>query len=276
MRRLFAHLQHRREQRALRRRAIPDELWRLTLARMPFLAQLPAADSAELRRLSSLFLDRKEFSGAHGLQVSDDMAVAIAAQACLPVLRFGLAPYDGFVGIVVQPDEVRVRREVTDDDGIVHEYDDVLSGEAMDGGPVMLSWHDVGAAGESAAWGYNVVIHEFAHKLDMLGGEPNGCPPLHAGMALAAWRRAFSEAFDDFCRRVDEADASAQEDGGRLLEELPIDPYGSESPGEFFAVASEAFFETPELLEPAYPAVYAQLKLYYRQDPLARLAAAGG
>ncbi len=258
VRRLFAHLQHRREQRALRRRAIPDELWRLTLARMPFLAHLPAADSAELRRLSSLFLDRKEFSGAHGLQVSDDMAVAIAAQACLPVLRFGLAPYDGFVGIVVQPDEVRVRREVTDDDGIVHEYDDVLSGEAMDGGPVMLSWHDVGAAGESAAWGYNVVIHEFAHVLDMGDGIADGVPPLPCAGARRVWQATLQREYDAFCARVDA--------GADTL----LDPYAAEAPEEYFAVASEAFFVAPLDLRHEQPDTYALLAGYYRQDPAVR------
>jgi Mlc titration factor MtfA (ptsG expression regulator) len=119
-----------------------------------------------------------------------------------------------------------------------------------------------------------VVIHEFAHKLDMLSGEPNGCPPLHKGMTLAAWKDAFSGAYGDFCRRVDEADAKAETDGGAALDELPIDPYAAESPSEFFAVVSEAFFETPEWLEPAYPALYGQLRQFYRQDPLARLAGA--
>jgi Mlc titration factor MtfA (ptsG expression regulator) len=124
--------------------------------------------------------------------------------------------------------------------------------------------------------GYNVVIHEFAHKLDMRNGDPNGCPPLHAGMSLGAWRDAFRKAYDDFCRQVDKADARAEFDGGRALDALPIDPYASENPGEFFAVASEAFFETPEWLEPDYPAVYGQLALFYRQDPLARLGVAAG
>ncbi len=105
-----------RERRALARRAIADALWQRTLARLPFLAQRPDADVVELRRLASLFLDTKEFTGAGGLEVTDAIAVAIAAQACLPVLRLGLAPYRGFVGIVVHPDEVVARREATDDD----------------------------------------------------------------------------------------------------------------------------------------------------------------
>lgn len=256
--RLLDRLRQRREQRVLQRRAIPAVLWRLTLARLPFLARLAPADQDELRRLSSLFLDRKEFSGAHGLTVTDDMAVAIAAQACLPVLRLGLRAYDGFVGIVVQPDEVLVRREVTDDDGIVHEYDDVLSGEAMDGGPVMLSWHDVGQAGESSAWGYNVVIHEFAHVLDMGDGVADGVPPLADAAARRHWRATLAREYAAFCALVD-ADADTL-----------LDPYAAEAPEEYFAVASEAFFVAPLDLRAERPASYALLAGYYRQDPAAR------
>ena len=148
-----------RERRALARRAIPDALWELTLLRLPFLARLDDPERSELRRLCSLFLDRKQFHGAGGLEVNDDMALLIAAQACLPVLKLGLHYYDGFVGIVVHPDEVVARRSFTDEDGIVHEYEENLTGEAMSGGPLMLAWADVRDAAEGADWGYNVVIH---------------------------------------------------------------------------------------------------------------------
>lgn len=254
MRGLLQTLRRRSEQRAIERRAIPEALWQLTLARYPFLAQRSAADLDELRRLTSLFLDRKEFSGAHGLQVSDDMAVAIAAQACLPVLRFGLAPYDGFVGIVVHADEVQVRRKVVDDDGVVHEYDDVLAGEAMDGGPVMLSWRDVSDAGETAEWGYNVVVHEFAHVLDMGDGIADGVPPLPSAQR-ARWVEVLMREYEAFCERVD-AD-----------EDTVLDPYGAESPEEFFAVASESFFVAPFDFRAEHAALYELLADYYRQDP---------
>ena len=122
-----------RTERTLQRRAIPDTLWQLTLARFPFL-QLPGADDARLRELSTLFLASKEFTGVDSLEIDDTMAVAIAAQACLPVLHLGLECYDGFVGIVVHEDAVAARREVVDDDGVVHQYDEELSGEAMHGG----------------------------------------------------------------------------------------------------------------------------------------------
>jgi hypothetical protein len=255
MRGLWQRLRQRSERRAVQRRAIPDAIWQLTLARYPFLALRSAADLAELRRLSSLFLDRKEFSGAHGLEIGDDMAVAIAAQACLPVLRLGLGPYDGFVGIVVHPDEVQVKREFVDDDGIVHEYDDVLAGEAMEGGPVMLSWRDVSEAGESAEWGYNVVVHEFAHVLDMGDGLADGIPPLPSTAERRHWQGVLMADYEAFCERVEAGQATT------------LDPYGAESPEEFFAVASEAFFVAPQDMRREHPALYALLGGFYGQDP---------
>ena len=244
-----------RERRAIERRAIPDELWRSTLAHYTFLGQRSVADIERLRRLSSLFLDRKEFSGAHGLVVSDAMAVAIAAQACLPILHLGIDAYDGFVGIVVHSDEVQVRREFVDDDGVVHEFDDVLSGEAMEGGPVMLSWRDVSEAGESSAWGYNVVVHEFAHVLDMADGVADGVPPLPSTAERERWLDVLSRELECFQQRLNAG------------HDTLLDPYGAESLEEFFAVASEAFFVAPHDLRDEHAALYDLLAGYYRQDP---------
>ena len=143
-----------------------DELWLGTLAAYPFLETLDPAARGRLRELSMAFLREKEFHGAAGLAVTDSMALAVAAQACLPLVWLtpaappmaALQWYDDFVGIVLHPDAVVARREVTDEDGVVHEYDEVLSGEAVQGGPVMLSWRDVRASGASARLGYNVVV----------------------------------------------------------------------------------------------------------------------
>ena len=252
---LWRRWQAHRESRVLARRAIPDPLWRLTLARVPFLAERSAQDLDELRRLASLFLDEKEFTGGGGLVVDDAMAVCIAAQACLPVLRFGLAPYRSFVGIVVHPDEVVARREVIDDAGIVHAYDEVLAGEAMAGGPIMLSWVDVSAAGDATDWGYNVVIHEFAHVLDMGDGEADGVPPLPSTAAREAWIAAIDPEFERFCAAVDAG------------EETLLDPYGATGVDEFFAVLSESFFVTPQPLRAKHSVLYAMLAGYYGQDP---------
>jgi len=251
----LARLDAWREQRALARRAIPDDLWALVLARLPFLARLDAADQAELRRLCSLFLDRKQFHGAGGLAVTDEMALLVAAQACLPVLRLGLHFYDGFVGIVMHPDEVVARRQVMDDDGIVHEYDENLTGEAMSGGPLMLAWSDVDAAAEGAALAYNVVIHEFAHVIDMASGPVDGVPPLPDTAARERWIGVIDTAYEHFCALV--------EDGVETV----IDPYGAEAVEEFFAVAVEAFFVAPAPMRQESPALYALLADYFRQDP---------
>jgi Mlc titration factor MtfA (ptsG expression regulator) len=244
-----------RVQRALARRAVPDALWTLTLARLPFLSRRSADDLAELRRLTSLFLDTKEFTGIGDLQVTDDMAVCIAAQACLPVLHFGLAPYAGFVGIVVHADEVVAPRSHMDEDGIVHEYDEVLTGEAMQGGPVMLSWRDVAESGESADWGYNVVIHEFAHVLDMGDGEADGVPPLPGLAEREAWIAVIDPAYEQFCAAVDAG------------HDTLLDPYGATGVDEFFAVAAESFFVTPKEMRAEHPELYGLPARYFRQDP---------
>lgn len=255
--RVWKQLQDRRERAAVQRRAIPDDLWKRTLIRYPFLQRRDAGDAAELRRLTSLFLDRKEFNAAGGLKLGDAMVVAIAAQAVLPVLRLGLQRYDRFVGIVVHPEQVVARREVADEDGIVHEYDEVLSGEAMEGGPVMLSWHDVRSAGRSADVAYNVVIHEFAHVLDMEDGVADGVPLLPPELPLHEWLVTLRGEFESFVRRVEAEEPTA------------LDPYGSEGEEEFFAVASEAFFVKPEPMKKEHPALYGVFVRFYRQDPAA-------
>lgn len=252
---LFSAWRRQRDARTLQRRPIPDELWQAVVMRYPFLARRGEAELQALRELSTLFLARKEFSGAGGLEVSDEIALAITVQACLPVLRLGLHHYDGFLGIVVHPDEVVAEREVTDEDGVVHQYDETLSGEAMDGGPVMLCWRDVAEAGESAAWGYNVVVHEFAHVLDMRNGTANGMPPLVDEALRERWPRVMGSEYRRFCRHVD------------LGHETLLDPYGAESEAEFFAVASEHFFVTPDDLAARHRPLYALLAEYYRQDP---------
>ena len=252
--------QQRREAAAVARKPIADDLWKRTLVRYPFLRRRSVTDAAELRRMTSLFLDRKEFDAAPGVRLTNDVVVAVAAQACLPVLRLGLQAYDRFVGIVLHPDQVVAKRSVVDDDGVVHEYDELLSGEAMEGGPVMLSWRDVRTAGRSAADAYNVVIHEFAHVLDMADGHANGVPRLPPELPLAEWQAVLDSEFKAFVARVD------------AEEETALDPYGAEAPEEFFAVASEAFFVNPQAMKAEHPVLYGVFVRYYRQDPAAETA----
>ena len=246
--------------------AMPDTLWQETLRKFPFFDRLDADEKSRLRRLTEDFLKEKEFTAVGGLELTDAMCVSIAVQGCLPILNLGLACYRDWVGIVVYPDEFVIPRTVEDEFGVVHEYDDIASGEAWEGGPLLISWHDVQMAGD----GYNVVIHEFAHKLDMLNGEANGIPPLPPQISRQEWEETLLAAYDDFCDRLDRLETQAGESGEIPVSDLPIDPYAAEHPGEFFAVLSECFFETPEMLQREYPALYALFCKFYRQNPLGR------
>jgi Mlc titration factor MtfA (ptsG expression regulator) len=236
---------------------LPQALWDTVLASYPFLAQRPDAEREQLRALSARFLQDKEFHGAQGLQITDEIALSIAAQAVLPVLHLGLHWYDDFVGIVVHPDEVVARRTHVDETGVVHAYDEVLAGEAMEQGPVMLSWHDVREAGLRCDEGYNVVIHEFVHKLDMRDGEPDGCPPLPSRAARRAWQDLLAREYDAFRERV----IVAERFGG---EPTWLDPYGAQAIDEFFAVACEGYFVQRERFTAEFPALTPLFDSFFR------------
>jgi len=251
---------------------IPERLWQATLVHYAFLQRLSAGDQARLRRLATHFLAHKEFSGAHGLRITDAMAVAVAAQACLPLLHLGppdtpedaLGWYDDFVGIVMHPADAVAPRQVMDHAGVVHHYAEVLSGEAMQDGPVMLSWPAVQGEGMGAA--SNVVIHEFVHKMDMQAGGARGAPPLPRGFmgarsareAAAHWARTWAPAYHAFREQVIRAE--------RFGEPLPwLDAYGASAPAEFFAVACEAHFVEPERFAQEFPALAASLREFFKQ-----------
>ncbi len=251
--------------------AIPDALWRATLTHYPFLARMPEADAQHLRTLSGLFLARKQFTGAHGFTITDAMALAIAAQACLPLLHWGEPAqtlrywYGDFVGIVVHAGEVLARRETTDDAGVVHHYGEVLAGEAMERGPVMLSWQDVADAGVHGGSAYSVVLHEFAHKIDMRDGAADGCPLLppgflgtHGGRAARqAWFAVLKPAYQAFREQAIIAE--------RFSGPVPwLDLYGAQSPAEFFAVACEAYFVDRERFRAELPTILVLFDAFFR------------
>lgn len=258
--------------RILENESIPDDLWKKTVAQLKFLRGLSPVELKRLRECVTLFLHAKQISGAHGLIVTEEMHVVIAAQACILILNLDLDYYDGWVEIIVYPGEFIRNYEYADEAGVVHHASEPVSGESWLGGPVILSWEDTVAA--EAGTGYNVVIHEFAHKLDMLNGDANGSPPLHAGMSQQTWSEVFGKAYADFCLEVDAAVAIAI-DSHISYDTDPytgsyIDPYAAESPAEFFAVMSEAFFEMPVVVKLHFSTVYEQLALFYRQDPAQR------
>jgi Mlc titration factor MtfA (ptsG expression regulator) len=257
---MLAAFRRWRRERLLAANALPDALWREAIDALPFLEPYTEEEIARLRDLVVLFLAAKSIVGAQGHEVTPLQRVVIAVQACVLVLELDLALYDGWENIVVYPGEFVPGWEWEDEAGVVHTNDEPMAGEAMLRGPVVLSWPDVEASADWEAAGMNLVIHEFAHKLDMLGGDADGCPPLGGRTTRAEWKKAIVPAYEHFAARVDRDESTA------------IDPYAAESLGEFFAVLSEVFFAEPALLAGEYPAVYAQFVAFYRQDPAARIA----
>lgn len=237
---------------------IPLELWRKALGRLPVLQRLSAVEKAHLRELTTLFLRDKKFAGVQGLQLTDAMCLTIAVQACLPVLGLGFGCLSGWTEIIVYPGVFRISRDEPDAAGVMHRTEQNLAGESWTRGPLVLSWQSIEQDLEESRFGHNVVIHEIAHKLDVLNGPADGYPPLHYFMDLKQWTLSLATAYQALVRRVESHHA------------LCIDRYAAASPGEFFAVVSEYFFCAPEILHAHFPEVYRQLQFYYRQNPLQR------
>ena len=238
----------------LRRKRIPLHVWREVVADVPVLAELNHRELHRLRTLASLFLHRKTINGAGGLVVDDVMRATIAAQACLLILNLDLDYFDGWVEIIVYPDPFIVTHAVSDESGVVHQDSHALGGEAWGRGPVILAWSDINPQNKKSGRVRNVVLHEFAHKLDMLNGPADGLPPLHKEMAVGRWSRDFSKVYEKLQYQVEHHHHTV------------IDPYASVSPAEFFAVVTEYFFESPQLLHNFYPDIYQELTSFYRQD----------
>ncbi|HUH86439.1 MAG TPA: M90 family metallopeptidase [Pusillimonas sp.] len=259
---------------------ITDEHWRRTLAGLPFLAGLTLQEDEALRARAAWILAGKTFSGAAGLKLSDSMMLSIAAQAALPILQLDARLYEGWTEIIVYPGGFLIPRTEVDESGVVHEYIMEASGEAWEGGPVILSWEDLSRSDEG---GVNVVIHEFAHKLDLYAGAVDGVPSLGAhDIDPRYWVRVLTDSFERFNQALDAIEDAIpphvdpeSEAGASWFGQLPLDPYAATDEAEFFAVSSEAFFVDPLPLSEALPEWYGLLVRYYRQDPLRRLTTAG-
>lgn len=260
--------------------ALPDELWEAALAALPFVQRLDADQRTRLRELAGQLLASKEMSAAAGLELTADMQVSVAAQACLPILELGIDWYRGWSGIVVYPGEFLVPRSETDDDGVVHEYFEPILGEAWDGGPLILSWDDAQRSIDDSGTAISVVIHEFVHKIDLLDGAANGVPPfsptLHPTLSQATWSRVLNDAFERIVAELEliesELPAGLDPDSSeadRFYRHLPFDAYAVQDEAEFFAVSAEAFFVDPPRLQRTLPDWYQQLALFFRQNPLA-------
>ncbi|MBB3225925.1 hypothetical protein FHW69_000515 [Luteibacter sp. Sphag1AF] len=230
---------------------IDDALWRHALSRVPLARELPPARQAKLRELATLFLHRKRFHPVAGAELDDYWRLVIAMQACLTVLNKSARALDGWTNVIVYPGQFSVRRNHHDRAGVVHEHDDTLIGEAWERGPLVLSLNDVALDLEAPHDGYNVIVHEMAHKLDMLAGHASGVPPLPPTIRRREWIETMQRGFDRLSRDVQRG------------HHTHIDPYAAEAPEEYFAVTSELHFSNPERLAEAEPAVARLLSLYY-------------
>lgn len=251
---MFQFIRNWLDQRILRRSTITPAQWADAFASLPLLGVLSADEKDALRELSILFLHHKVFEGAHGLFVTQEMALVITLQACFPILKLGLEKYADWMTVIVYPAGFSPKHVIRDEFGVEHFVQSNLAGEAWLHGPVVLAWDEAERAG--IIDGHNLVIHEFAHKLDMLNGVANGFPPLHPEMDAAVWVAAFSTGFEDFKHKC-----------SRGID-IGIDCYAASSPAEYFAVLSEVFFERPDVLQQHSSVIYDQLRQYYRQDPL--------
>jgi Mlc titration factor MtfA (ptsG expression regulator) len=251
---MFAAFRGWRRKRILRRHSIPDELWESVASRYGFAVRLNEDELARLRDCCILFMHEKQITAAGGLELDAEMKLGIAVQACIPILNLGLDFYRDWVELIVYPDEFVPGHEYHNEHGLVQRDQYAYAGQAWLRGPVILSWTNVAAGSRDD--GVNVVIHECVHKIDMLNGDANGYPPLHADMNRQKWSEDFGAAYENLCRQVDE---------GQVTE---LDAYACESPAEFFAVASEMFFEQPGILASTEPRIYSQLTLFFRQTPL--------
>jgi Mlc titration factor MtfA (ptsG expression regulator) len=282
------------------RTRIAPESWRAVLRAWPFLATLGPAEAELLHERAAWILASKTVNAAGGLALTDTMRLAIAAQAALPVLHLPTSLYEGWEEIIIYPDDFLVARSQTDEDGVVHESTEELSGEAWDGGPVVLSWsaaqagsagHDGQAGGQNGPAdghegqaGGNVVIHEFAHKLDLAAGDADGVPLFlgqHAGLSRRGWERVLHRNLDRYIDMLEQVEASIPRhvdpdspQADPWFAALPLDPYAASDEAEFFAVSAEAFFVGPQALARALPEWYDLLRRYFCQDPLAREPAA--
>ncbi len=246
-----------REKSILQNSGISREQWDEAFQQLPLLRGLSNEEIQSLEELCILFMHNKTFEGAQGFQVTPHVMLIISLQACLPILRLGLSCYDNFSTIIIYPEGFVTNRQKMDDNGIVDHDRTHTLGESWLRGPVILSWHDSKQSGVED--GSNLVIHEFAHKLDMQNGVANGFPPLHKNMNSSDWVREFSKAYDYFINHCK---------GDQLH---GFDCYGASDPAEFFSVFSEMFFEKPGKVRKHFPEVHNLLELYYRQTPISRL-----
>lgn len=238
----------------LRVKGLPVDWVEILERRVPIYRAMPGPLRVQLHGLTNVFLDEKEFIGCNGLEITDEMRAVISAQACMLLLNRETDCYPGFQTIYVYPGTYLARQRHWD--GLLEIVEtDVRAGEAWHRGPVVLSWEDVCVGTDDPQDGFNVVLHEFAHKLDEENDRYDGLPVLDDPDQYSSWAKVLGKEFGALRRRADRGEAGV------------IDEYGAESPSEFFAVVTEAFFERPKALHREHPALYEQFRKFYRLDP---------
>lgn len=243
-----------RRRARIRAEPLPREGLEILRSHVRLYTSLPADLRDELHGHVRVFLSEKQFFGCGGQEITDEIRYTIAGYACLLLLNREPSYFPGFTSILVYPDTYQSTEVVYDGEVEVHEHS-VRAGESWERGPVVLSWADILRGGTDAGDGFNVVLHEFAHKLDEENSGTDGLPVLRDSDHYEEWARIFSSEFASLEDRVhrDENDV--------------IDEYGLESPAEFFAVATESFFEKAGVMQDKLPELYTQLKNYYGVDP---------
>ena len=254
---VFGLLKQRRRER-LRAQPIPDA-WRAIVERnLPIFRRLPPEDQTELLGHVQVFLAEKYYEGCGGLSLTDEIRVTIAAQACLLLLHRETDYYPELVSILVYPSGYSVDVEQSVGGGIWEEgEEDRLGHTGRRLSALVLAWDEAKHGAADPADGQNLVLHEFAHQLDFENAADDGTPALGTRAEYLAWARVMSAEFDAL-RAAEEADVPTV-----------LDTYGAENPSEFFAVATETFFERPRALRAKHPELYAELQRFYRQDPAA-------
>ncbi|MEP3946394.1 M90 family metallopeptidase [Ascidiaceihabitans sp.] len=241
------------KQRDLLQSRLSDAQRALISRHVPMIDMLPPETRAKLDGKIALFLDQVDFGGCNELDVTDEMRLSIAAQACLLVVNTDLW-YGNLTTILIYPSAFK-SKNITHDGRVVREAETVRLGESWSGGPVILSWADSAQGALNNEDGHNVVLHEFAHQIDDMTGKTNGIPVLPDGQSLAEWGRVMAAAFERH---------SSDTQAGR---KTVIDPYGATGYEEFFATSVEVFFEKPEQFKRDEPQVYAQLAALFNLDP---------
>ncbi len=245
-----------RQRRALRAQPFPAAWREILKQHVPYVRRLPADLQLQLKQHIQVFLAEKTFIGCDGLQITDEIRVTVAAQACLLILNRPSGYYPNLRQILVYPGSFVVERDHTDGIGVAHRARQVLAGESWSEGQVILSWQDTLAGAAVVDDGQNVAIHEFAHQLDQETGHANGAPVLARRAQYRHWASVLGEEFGNLQARVTRGEPSLFSD------------YGATNPGEFFAVISEVFFEQAAAMAEAHPALYQELSQFYHLDPL--------